>query len=178
MSRQHTFDPPKIDNGPSEAPKDDDQLQIDLRFGLDEVVAAEMELLRRRPRRRPTRRELADLADQLYEARRQRDRLFNDDLLGEPAWDMLLALYALPYRGIALGVTSLSHAARVPEATGLRWQKMLLNQQLIRRGPHVSDLRVQLVGLTDKGRQLMERYLIRLFYSGSSDLAEVDEFLG
>jgi DNA-binding MarR family transcriptional regulator len=176
VSRQHTSDSPKINYGPSEAPKGDDQLQIDLRFGLDEVVAAEMELLRRKPRRRPTRRELADLAGQLYDARRQRDRLFNGDLLGEPAWDMLLALYAMPYRGVALGVTSLSHAAQVPEATGIRWQKVLLRQELICRGPHVSDLRVQLVGLSDKGRQVMERYLIRLFYS-ESDLAQVEEFL-
>ena len=164
MSRQDRLDPPKIENGQSDNPVDDDRLQIDLRLGLDEVAAVEEEKLRGRPRRRPTRCELTELACKLYDARRGRDRVFNDKLFGEPAWDMLLALYCLPSRGFSLGVTSLGHAANVPPTTGMRWQKTLFGEDLIRKGPHVSDARQQLVGLTDNGRLLMEKYLIRLFY--------------
>ena len=174
VSSHDKLDPPKIDTGPSEAPKDDDRLQIDLRLGLDEVAAAEEEQLRREPRRRLGYEELVDLADKLYAARRGRDRIFNDELFGEPAWDMRLALFAYPTRGIFLGVTSVSHAANAAPATGLRWQKILEEEGLIRRGPRVRDSRVLLVGLTDKGRRLMERYLTRLFYCQSQDAPDLD----
>lgn len=165
MSRQDQIDPSKIANPPSENSNDeDDELQVELRLNLDDVAAAEVEYLRRNPRRRPTRHELVRLATKLYDARRRRDRMFNDKLFGEPGWDMLLALYCLPSRGIMLGVMSLGHAANVPPTTGLRWQKLLEERGLIERGPHVSDARQQLVRLTTKGRAVMSRYLIRLFY--------------
>ena len=164
MSRQDKLDPSEIENGLPGSWAADDRLQIDLRLGLDEVAAAEEEQLRASPRRHPTKRELIHLASKLYDARRGRDRLFSDGLFGEPAWDMLLALYCLPSRGIALGITSLSYAANVPLSTGARWQKLLFEQGLIKRGPHVTDARQQLVGLSDKGRELMEKYLLRLFY--------------
>lgn len=122
--------------------------------------------MRENPPRKPTRKELWALAGKLYDARRDRDRLIGNKLFGEPAWDMLLALYCEPTRGVSLGITSLSHAANVPEATGSRWQKILFDEGLIKRGPHVRDARVQLVGLTEKGRRLMENYLVRLFQSG------------
>jgi DNA-binding MarR family transcriptional regulator len=164
VSRQDELDPSKIDNGLSESPIDDDQLQVDLRLGLDEVAAAEEEQLRCSSRRRPTRRELVRLACKLYDARRSRDRMFNPKLFGEPAWDMLLALYCLPSRGIILGVMSLGHAANVAPTTGLRWQKILEERGLIERGPHSTDSRQRLVRLTEQGRTMMSKYLIRLFY--------------
>lgn len=76
---------------------------------------------------------------------------------------MLLALYHMPQRGELLTVTSLSNAADVPITTGLRWQQRLIDEGLIKRGPHVLDRRVQLMGLTHQGRLLMEEYLTRLF---------------
>jgi DNA-binding MarR family transcriptional regulator len=171
MSRQDKLDPPESDDGPAEAPPNDDRLHVDLRLKLDEVAAAEEQRLRHAPLRRPTRRELAELALNLYDARRGRDRMFKEELFGEPGWDMLLALYGLPYRGHALGVTSLSHAANIKPTTGLRWQKVLFDEGLIERGPHCPDTRQHLVRLSDKGRILMERYLIRLFYCENSRAA-------
>jgi DNA-binding MarR family transcriptional regulator len=164
VSRQDKLDPSQIEHGPSATPLDDDRLQIDLRLGLDEVAAAEEEQLRANPRRRPHKSELIRLACKLYDARRGRDRVFSEDLFGEPAWDMLLALYCLPSRGEILGVTSLAHAANVAPSTGLRFKDILLEQGLIERGPRVSDSRRQLIRLTPKGRMLMEKYLIQLFY--------------
>jgi len=170
LSRQDRLNPPQIDDVLPEFPVDGDRLQLDLRLGrlgLDKVAAAEEEKLRNGPRRRPTRRELTQLASKLYEARRGRDRMFEDKLFGEPAWDMLLALYCLPPRGEILTVTSLGYAANVAPSSATRWQKLLLGRDLIKRGPDISDGRQQLVALTDKGRVLMERYLIRLFYCQS-----------
>lgn len=173
MSGHDKFDTPRIkDDFPP--PEGDDRLQIDLRLGLDAVAAVEEEQLRHAPPRAPGQYELIDLASKLYEARRGRDKMFSNELsgepelFGEPAWDMLLALFCFPSRGILLGVTSLSHAAHVPPATGLRWQKLLEQEGLIERGPRVPDSRVQLVGLTTTGRRLMERYLTRLFHCQGS----------
>ena len=177
MSGHDKFDPPKIKDEQSPEPGDD-RLQIDLRLGLDAVAAAEEEQLRHAPPEPPGKYELIDLASKLYDARRGRDRMFSkelsgeSELFGEPAWDMLLALFCFPSRGILLGVTSLSHAAHVPPATGLRWQKLLEQEDLIERGPRVPDSRVQLVGLSATGRTLMERYLTRLFHCQGSAAIE------
>ncbi|MGZ2412302.1 DNA-binding MarR family transcriptional regulator [Sphingomonas sp. F9_3S_D5_B_2] len=165
MSRQDKLKPPQIEDGPPERPVDDDRLQIDLRLNLDEVAAAEEEQLRSNARRRPTRKELIRLACKMYDARRARDRLIGSKLFGEPAWDMLLALYCLPSRGELMSVSGLSCAAdNIPGTSGLRWQKILLHEGLVQRGPDGTDLRRQFVRLTPKGRSLLERYLIRLFY--------------
>jgi DNA-binding MarR family transcriptional regulator len=163
VSRQDKLDLPSIDNVLPDILADDDQLQISIRLGLDEVAAAEEERLRVAPRRRPTRNQLGRLAFDLYKARRDREAIFRQRLLGEPAWDMLLALYAFPRRGEVVTVSSLSNLAQVPEATGLRWQSKLMEDGLIRRGPHIVDRRIVLVGLTDRGRLLMDQYLTRLF---------------
>jgi len=94
------------------------------------------------------------------------------NFFGEPAWDMLLALYCLPSRGEVLGVSSLGYAADVPPTTALRWQKTLFDDGLIERGP--VDGRIQLVRLSSKGRMLLERYLIRLFYCEAAVPPEED----
>ena len=174
MSRQDSLDIPEIDDVPRELPLDDDQLQLDVRVGLDEIAAAEEERLRTQPRMQPTKRELVQLARSLFEARRRRDRVFNSALFGEPAWDMLLALYCLPPRGIILTATSLCYSAEVPPSTGSRWQKLLLDQGLIKRGPDISDGRQQLVALSESGRSRMERYLVRLYHCRELTVPELD----
>ena len=165
MSRQDEVTPPSPVTTSAEPGGDDVLLQINLRLRLDEVAELEAKLLRQHPARQPTRKELWALAGRLYDARRVRDRMIEGNLFGEPAWDMLLALYCSPVRGICLSTTSLSHAANAPVATGARWQKTLFDLELIRYGPHMSDDRQRLVGLTDKGKQLMESYLTRLFHA-------------
>ena len=164
MSRQDKLNLPEIDDVPPDDLVDDDRLQIDLRLGLDNVTAVEAEKLRLRPRRRPNRLQLEKLARHLFEARLDRKQLFDGEIFGEPAWDMLLALYYMPRSGELLTVTNLSHTAGVPETTGLRWQQTLLDEGLIKRGPHILDRRLRLVGLTPQGRLLMEKYLTRLFH--------------
>ncbi|WP_294073062.1 MarR family winged helix-turn-helix transcriptional regulator [Sphingomonas sp.] len=164
MSRQDKLTLPKVGDGSPELPATDDRLQVDLRLSLDEVATAKEEELRHSARRLPSSHDLLRLACKMYEARRTRDKLLGNDLFGEPAWDMLLALYCLPKRGELLGVTSLSHAAEVPATTGLRWQKSLMADGLIERGPDEVDLRRQMVRLTPKGKALLENYLTRLFY--------------
>jgi DNA-binding MarR family transcriptional regulator len=166
VSGPDKLDPSKIRNVPlvRVQPEDDGWLQLNLRLDLDEIAAAEEEQLRHSPRRQPVRSQLQRLACKIYDERRQRERVFNNSLFGEPAWDMLLALYGLPSRGIFLSVTSLSHAANVAPSTGHRWQGVLFEEGLIQRGPPSPDTRQRMIGLTDKGRSLMEKYLTRLYF--------------
>jgi DNA-binding MarR family transcriptional regulator len=139
-------------------------LQIKLRLRLDEVTEMEVPELRGSVRRPPTKRELSTLACQIYDSRRTRGRVFNLELFGEPAWDMLLALYCLPTRGELMTVTALTYAAEVPQSTGHRWQGTLRAEGLIERGRQEVDARKQIVRLTPKGRDLMDEYLTRIFY--------------
>jgi DNA-binding MarR family transcriptional regulator len=168
MSRQDKLYPSQIEDVPSAKPLDDDRLQIDLRLKLDEVAELEAELLRRSARRQPNRKELTRLACKIYEARRARERILDKErrgLFGEPAWDMLLALYCMPSRGEFLSISGLTYAACVPQTTGLRWQRILMDEGLMEIGPDTEDLRRRFVGLTARGKALMESYLTKLFYS-------------
>lgn len=159
---QGTVPPPVVVDAEPDA--DDLLLQIDIRLHLDEVAASEVDQLREDGRTEPTGRQLAILALKIYDARRLRDRMLPEKLFGEPAWDMLLALYGLPHRGELLTISALCYASGVPTTTALRWQRTLLVQGLIERGPQGVDRRKQFVRLTDIGRHLLEKYLTKLFY--------------
>lgn len=143
---------------------DDVRLQINLRLHLDEVAEVEAARLRKDTRRAPSRHELRRIATRIYEARRTRSKVFEHQIFGEPAWDMLLALYFMPARGEFLTVTGLCYAAVVPVSTGLSWQATLKQEGLIERGPRGVDKRKQFVRLTSEGRTLMDAYLTRLYY--------------
>ena len=153
---------------------DDLLLQLNLRLHLDEIADIEAEQLRAAARRQPTRKELCRLAYKIYNARRLRDRIVEEKLFSEPAWDMLLALYCLPRRGEILTVTGLTYAADVPLATGLRWQKTLIDYGLIERGPPGVDGRKVFVRLTEAGRELMARLMTRLYHYEPRSLPDED----
>jgi DNA-binding MarR family transcriptional regulator len=160
MSRQ---DKPPLPIGESPAdPLDQSIVEISLRFRLDEVFGREVELLRGSTPRQPNAKELRRLARRIYEARRLRERVLDGKLFGEPAWDMLLALYHLPALGEMLTVSGLCCCSGVPASTALRWQTILFDEGLIERGPHGTDRRMQFVRLTAQGRKLLEQYLTRL----------------
>lgn len=166
MSRQDHFLLSEVTADLESAGDDDILLQVNLRLHLDEVAEIEAERLLPDARRAPTKNELCLLAGKMYDARRVRDRMLHDGLFGEPAWDMLLALYCLPARGELLTVSALCYASGVPPTTALRWQKALMAQGFIERGPDGVDGRKQIVRLTQQGRAALEKYLARLFYCG------------
>ena len=145
-------------------------LRVDLRLRLDEIVRIEADHLRSEPPAQPSARDLIALAGRIYEARRDRERVFRQKIFGEPAWDMLLALYYLPKRGELLSVTGLCHAAAVPPTTGLRYQAELTREGLIDRGPPGTDQRMQFMRLTSLVRELLAKYLRRLFNTGACHL--------
>ena len=166
MSRPDKLSAPATISGSAELDDDDVLLQVNIRLHLDDVTALEATQLRCAARRPLTKQELIRVAGRIYDARRLRDRILDHELFGEPAWDMLLALYCLPKRGLLMTVSGLCHSSGVPATTALRWQKTLCLHGLIERGPGGVDRRRQILQLTERGREMLEGYLTRLFYAG------------
>lgn len=142
---------------------EDIRLQISVRLKREDLNV-DLAPLRSRARHVPSHRELCILACQIYDARREREKILGPKLFGEPGWDMMLALYCLPARGERLGVTDLTIASAVPQTTALRWQAILLEDGLIERIDDTEDLRRSFVQLTTKGREQLEDYLMWLYH--------------
>lgn len=100
----------------------------------------------------------AQYVEAVLAARRDRDRFFDQDLFADPAWDMLLELYALELRQQRISVSKLCVAAAVPATTALRWLGKLEQDGLVRRDDDHFDGRRWWVGLTSKGSEAMRRY--------------------
>ena len=103
------------------------------------------------------RQRLTRAAAEIYRMRRERDRLMPAGLMGEPAWDMLLALYS--EEPGKLPPSSLCYASGVPSSTALRWIEVLSQQGLVERTEHKRDPHLVLLSLTGKGRTIVERCL-------------------
>ena len=105
---------------------------------------------------------LAEFARCLYVSRRLRDGLFPDGLFGEPAWDILLDLYAAEAEGKPVDVSSACVAAAVPQTTALRYIGRLEAAGLVRRAPVASDRRRSMLHLTEAGQATVESVLVAL----------------
>jgi DNA-binding MarR family transcriptional regulator len=99
--------------------------------------------------------ELVELACRIYESRRRRARYLSPSLLGEPVWDMLLALYCFSARGRRISVSSLCYASGVPQTTALRWIGVMEKRCLIARSKDHLDGRRYYLLLADKGKEVM-----------------------
>jgi DNA-binding MarR family transcriptional regulator len=94
----------------------------------------------------------------LLKLRRNRASFFDADLFADPAWDMLLELYAAELGQRRITITSLCGAAAVPGTTALRWIGNLEARQLIRREKDHLDGRRFYVSLTGEGLEAIENY--------------------
>ena len=103
--------------------------------------------------------ELTELACRIYESCRVRSRFFSMSLLGEPVWDMLLALFCFSARGRRLSVSSLCFASGVPSTTALRWVGVMEERDLIKRSKDIHDGRRTYLVLTEQGNRVMQGYL-------------------
>jgi DNA-binding MarR family transcriptional regulator len=99
---------------------------------------------------------------EILKARAARRKFFNEQLFADPAWDMLLELYALKCEDLRISVSKLSHAAGVPGTTALRWIDKLEQEQLLFRKDDPLDGRRIWIELSDKGLERMRAYLQHL----------------
>ena len=95
----------------------------------------------------------------IIRARRLRDQYFRGELFADPAWDMLLDLFAARLEGNRVAVSSLCIAASVPATTALRWIKALTDRGLFVRSADPQDGRRVYIELSDDAARAMGLYL-------------------
>ena len=93
------------------------------------------------------------LANAEIRRRQARREAFPDKFLREPAWDILLALFARQLEGKRSTSKLAHHAAGIPGTTALRWLDHLVSEGLISRKTSPEDNRCTDLILTASGAQ-------------------------
>lgn len=101
-------------------------------------------------------------------ARRMRDQFFAGDLFADPAWDMLLDLFAAHLEHVRVSVSSLCIAAAVPATTALRWITTMREAGLFERHDDPFDRRRAYVDLSETAVTGMRRYCAAIRRAGLS----------
>ena len=99
----------------------------------------------------------ADIRE-LLRLRRNRDRFFPAEIFADPAWDILLELYAAELGQRRITVSGACAGAAVPATTALRWINTLEENQLVQRTNDRFDGRRIFLSLTDDGLAAMNDY--------------------
>jgi DNA-binding MarR family transcriptional regulator len=92
---------------------------------------------------------LRAVAERLYDERRRRDARFPPGLFGEPAWDLLLALFVAYEDGRDLTLPEAYEAARIDPAEGPALVEKLTAAGLVTERRTRQDRRRMGLGLTD-----------------------------
>lgn len=92
-------------------------------------------------------------------ARRLRDQLFGGGLFEDPAWDMLLDLFAAELERTQVSVSSLCIAASVAPTTALRWIARMTAAGLFERQPDPFDRRRAFMALSERASAGMRDYV-------------------
>lgn len=95
----------------------------------------------------------------IIRARRLREQYFGTELFADPAWDIMLDLFAARLEQRRVAVSSLCIAAAVPSTTALRWIKTLTDVGILVRAADPQDGRRVYIQLSAKAAAGMEAYL-------------------
>jgi DNA-binding MarR family transcriptional regulator len=104
------------------------------------------------------RSELIAAAKCVYRYRRQRLQLFPAGMFGEPAWDMLIAMYSLSDTIAAVSVGRLCAFSGAPPTTALRWMDYLTAQGFLERTEAINDKRKAMISITAKAEGALDHY--------------------
>lgn len=105
------------------------------------------------------RRVTAGMVRAIIRARRLREQHLGKDLFADPAWDIMLDLFAAKLEKRRVAVSSLCIAAAVPPTTALRWIKTLTDCGHLVRAADPQDGRRVYIELSPKAAAGMEAYL-------------------
>ena len=98
------------------------------------------------------------LIRRVQKARNLKANFFGGDLFADPAWDMLLELYACWLTQQRISISGTCAAAGVPPTTALRWIAVLEERNLATREDDPLDRRRVWISITSQGASLMHRY--------------------
>jgi DNA-binding MarR family transcriptional regulator len=102
---------------------------------------------------------LAAMAERLYQDRRRRAEYFPAGLFGEPAWDLMLALFVAREEGRRLSIAEAYEAAAVKPAAGRRLLAKMEQVGLVSRSGGQEDRRKHYVGLSQNAHERLSDYL-------------------
>ncbi len=144
-----------------------DRLDAQVRWILTRLEPARLQILPDRPAERhpaPISFDAgrAKLARAKIRERRQRELFLPADIFADPAWDMLLDLYAAHYERREVSVSSLCIAANVPATTALRWIKSMTDHGMFERTCDPNDGRRILIAIGESTRLAMDAYFDKL----------------
>lgn len=108
----------------------------------------------------------AELAAWLFMARRLREEVLGADLFSDPAWDIILDVYAASARGQKVQISSLSPMSGVPSSTARRWAHKLIARGLLERERDARDNRLTFVRLSQEGQARVRSFIARLIDKG------------
>jgi DNA-binding MarR family transcriptional regulator len=126
-------------------------------WNLDVKSAAK--LARETATQNPNPFRLLERAKAIVRVRRARDRLLGRAVVGEPAYELLLALYVSANRRRGVPLTTLAKSAKVPYSSALRWIAYLEDKRFVSRSQSSSDRRVILIRLTGSGLAVLHDFL-------------------
>jgi hypothetical protein len=99
-------------------------------------------------------------------ARRLRDKAFEAGMFEDPAWDILLDLFAASLERSEVSVSSLCIAAAVAPTTALRWVGRMTSAGLLVRQHDPFDRRRALMSLSPRSMAAMRSYVAMLRAQG------------
>jgi DNA-binding MarR family transcriptional regulator len=91
----------------------------------------------------------------IIKSRTARSRFFPSNLFSEPAWDMLLKLYAAAIEQRSLSVSALAKTVDVEPSTAARWVHALEKEKLVTRQIVKGK---EMVSLSERGWFAMDSY--------------------
>ena len=127
---------------------------------IERVLSALTEASARAPKesREYSATDLLQFGRLVFALRRDRCEFLHPAMLGEPAFDMLLALY-IADESAEVTLAKLAELSGVPQSSGLRWIDYLCSKKLISRARHPSDGRAWLLRLTETGKAALDGLL-------------------
>jgi DNA-binding MarR family transcriptional regulator len=111
------------------------------------------------PSEEPNEAALVDHANVVLAERRMRRQFLPAELFHEPAWDMLLALFAARDDRMPMNIKALVSMSDAPVTTSQRWIEHLHKLKLIDRVIDPTDRRRVEISLSYAGDQQMKAYL-------------------
>lgn len=109
----------------------------------------------------------AEFAAWLLMARRLREEVLGVELFSDPAWDILLDIYAAEARGERIQISSLAPMSGVPSSTARRWADKLVKLGLLRRDRDHRDHRLSYISLSQYGHDRIKLFIKRLTAKGA-----------
>lgn len=103
--------------------------------------------------------QLAELAQRILTAHEAREDYFPPELLGEPAWTMILRTYVAHSRRQSATLASLCDKPELPSTVALRWISALLQEGVFERSAEGNGDGLPRVRLSVSSQEALEEWL-------------------